>query len=48
MLISKSFDSGSIEIIDATDPSDVRLAILRRLNGNRDLSPGRCHCHRDA
>jgi murein tripeptide amidase MpaA len=29
VLISKSFDSGSIEIIDATDPRDIRLAILR-------------------
>ncbi len=29
MLISKNFDSGSIEVVDATDPRDVRLAILR-------------------
>jgi len=29
MLISKSFDSGSIDVIDAADPLNVRLAILR-------------------
>jgi murein tripeptide amidase MpaA len=29
MLISSSFDSGSIEIIDATDSRDIHLAILR-------------------
>ena len=29
MLISKSFDSGSIDVIDATNPADVRLSILR-------------------
>jgi hypothetical protein len=29
MLISKSFDSGSIDVIDATDPFNVRLGILR-------------------
>jgi murein tripeptide amidase MpaA len=29
MLISKSFDSGSIDVIDATDPLNVRLKILR-------------------
>jgi murein tripeptide amidase MpaA len=29
MLISKSFDSGSIDVIDATDPRNIRLAILR-------------------
>jgi murein tripeptide amidase MpaA len=29
MLISRGFDSGSIEVIDATDPRDIRLAILR-------------------
>ena len=28
MLISKNFDSGSIDVIDASDPSDVRLGIL--------------------
>jgi hypothetical protein len=30
MLISKSFDSGSIEVIDASNPRDVRLGILRQ------------------
>ncbi|MCP4046792.1 MAG: carboxypeptidase family protein [Gammaproteobacteria bacterium] len=29
MLISSNFDSGSIEVIDATNPRDVRLSILR-------------------
>lgn len=28
MLISRNFDSGSIEVIDAIDPADVRLGIL--------------------